>query len=177
MSENIFRSLTHHHATQAAIGRDLFIDIRQKLEDAFRVDMSCIQEKRSMSVAQTPLQKLVGEIASYQDMSKGWDGYNGEPIRHDVVSDVLNFLDVFPFKQEKKELDLPIPAPSGDGEMGLYWRKGQAFAEVSFFGDGKISFYAVNDGIDLESFDDCEIPKSCNHVIDIISNIISNYFT
>ncbi|MGH6919860.1 MAG: hypothetical protein ACREJ0_19405, partial [Geminicoccaceae bacterium] len=40
--------------------------------------------------------------------------------------------------------DVPLPYPQigADGEVGLYWRTEEVYAEVSFYGDGNYSYYA-----------------------------------
>jgi hypothetical protein len=43
-----------------------------------------------------------------------------------------------------KPEDIPLPYAqlSADGEVGLYWKAADVFADIGFYGNGEYSFYA-----------------------------------
>lgn len=81
--------------------------------------------------------KLDATLLLYPKLAKGWDGYDAVPASKDSVRDALAFL-----KNRPKDILLPSPELSADGEVGLYWYSGDVFAEVGFYGDGSFSYYA-----------------------------------
>ena len=81
--------------------------------------------------------KLHAELLSYLGLPEGWNGYEGEPASFDAVVDAINFLMMRP-----EDIPLPYPQIASDGEVGLYWRVGEVYAEVGFYGDGQCSYYA-----------------------------------
>jgi hypothetical protein len=81
--------------------------------------------------------KLDGELQSYMHLPDGWDGYDGIPATLGAVRDALDFLCLRP-----DDIPLPYPQLGPDGEVGLYWRTEEVFAEISFYGDGEYSYHA-----------------------------------
>ncbi len=81
--------------------------------------------------------KLHAELLTYLDLPEGWNGYEGEPVSFDAVIDAINFLTMRP-----DDIPLPYPQIAPDGEVGLYWRVDEVYAEVGFYGDGECSYYA-----------------------------------
>ncbi len=81
--------------------------------------------------------KLHAELLTYLDLPEGWNGYEGEPASFDAVIDAINFLTMRP-----DDIPLPYPQIAPDGEVGLYWRVDEVYAEVGFYGDGQCSYYA-----------------------------------
>ncbi len=81
--------------------------------------------------------KLHAELLAYLDLPEGWNGYEGEPASFDAVIDAIDFL-----KMRPDDIPLPYPQIAPDGEVGLYWRVDEVYAEVGFYGDGECSYYA-----------------------------------
>ena len=81
--------------------------------------------------------KLHAELLAYLDLPESWNGYEGEPPSFDSVIDAINFLTMRP-----DDIPLPYPQIAPDGEVGLYWRVDEVYAEVGFYGDGDCSYYA-----------------------------------
>ena len=81
--------------------------------------------------------KLHAELLAYLDLPEGWNGYEGEPASFDAVIDAIDFLTMRP-----DDIPLPYPQIAPDGEVGLYWRVDEVYAEVGFYGDGGCSYYA-----------------------------------
>lgn len=148
--------------------------VRQEMEDGTIPTLS----EFSIEKPHLPeLHPLLGEIQSYRTMPPNWDGYDGIPVHEQVIKDACKFLELFPFNYGDRPIALPLPAPSGDGEMGLYWKNDTAFAEVSFNGNGKISFFASKGTHELDSFDDMDIPQSRNLLLDRIANVVAGAFS
>lgn len=78
------------------------------------------------------------ELLSYIDLPEGWDGYHAVPASLDAVVDAFTFLSARP-----SDILLPFPQLSSDGEVGLYWRTHEVYAEAGFYGDGLFSYYAI----------------------------------
>ena len=91
-----------------------------------------------VSPDRTPYGVLSRELFSYLLLPHGWDGYGGKPASLDAVVDAFGFLNL-------KPADIPYPYPqlSSDGEVGVYWRTEQLYAEAGFYGDGLYSCYSV----------------------------------
>ena len=81
--------------------------------------------------------KLHARLLSYLDLTNDWDGYGAVPPSIDAVLDAVDFLVMRP-----RDVPLPFPQIASDGEVGLYWRTGEVHAEVGFYGDGDLSYYA-----------------------------------
>lgn len=87
----------------------------------------------------TPVDKLQAKLLEYTSLPAGWDGASGQPANRKAYEDACEFLKHL---QSYPELPLPRAQISPDGELGLYWRKASIFADVGFYGDGTLSFYA-----------------------------------
>lgn len=81
--------------------------------------------------------KLHAKLLSYMDLTDDWDGYGAAPPSIDAVLDAVAFLVMRP-----RDILSPFPQIASDGEVGLYWRTGEVHAEVGFYGDGDLSYYA-----------------------------------
>ena len=81
--------------------------------------------------------KVHARLLSYLELSPDWDGRGGVPPSFDAVLDTISFLEARP-----GDVALPSPQIASDGEVGLYWHTGQVHAEVGFYGDGDLSYYA-----------------------------------
>ena len=81
--------------------------------------------------------RLHARLLSYLDLTDDWDGYGAASPSIDAVLDAVDFLVIRP-----RDIPLPFPQITSDGEVGLYWRTGEVHVEVGFYGDGDLSYYA-----------------------------------
>lgn len=103
---------------------------------------------------------LCSRLNAFRHLPNYWDGAGGHPPTPEAVDEGLAFLDLLP-----PSTPLPDPFPAGDGEVGFHWKTADDFAEVSFYGDGHIYFYARvgRDGIEVdgaEPYTGRSIPKA-----------------
>lgn len=102
------------------------------------------------------LSSVLLELASYQDLTPGWDGPHSQGPTQASVDAAKNFVSKIP-----AGLPLPIPMISPTGEVGVYWDEISGYADVSFDRDGVASFFArLNDG--TERFSDGLAVSSLN---------------
>lgn len=80
---------------------------------------------------------LLNEIDRAALLADGWDGRDGIAPSRDAVESASVFVRMLP-----DTVDTPRPLIAGDGEVGVYWKRGKAYIEVGFCGDGNIVFYA-----------------------------------
>jgi len=59
------------------------------------------------------------------------------PASLGAIADAFDFLDMRP-----RDIPLPYAQLAPDGEVGLYWRTKEIYAEVGLYGDGEYSYYA-----------------------------------
>ncbi|MFZ0572180.1 MAG: hypothetical protein WAM63_17050, partial [Rhodomicrobium sp.] len=81
---------------------------------------------------------LLARIDSFERRVEGWDGSGGTPPNAEAVRDAKVFL-------LSLAADCALPSKTfapGDGEVIFQWRQRGAFAEVGFYGDRTISWYA-----------------------------------
>lgn len=108
---------------------------------------------------------LIAEILSYRALSTGWDGSDGDRPTEVAIDEAIKFVDFIPANSKA------MATVSGDGEVGFYWRRPGAFVDVSFYGDGKIYYYARIDSLQLsvkgtEPFSGRSIPKDLADAIE-----------
>lgn len=77
------------------------------------------------------------ELKNYLYFLDGWDGPDSKPPPESAVSDAVQMLWALP-----SNILAPIPMVAGDGEVGLYWKWENAYAELNFFGDGCFTYFA-----------------------------------
>jgi hypothetical protein len=90
---------------------------------------------------------LRARLTSWGELPAGWDGEDGIAPDKRTVNAALAFM------HSAREASLPLPTPyiAGDGEIGLRWAKGDAFASVAFLGDGEmVIFIRDADGTPFE---------------------------
>ena len=104
----------------------------------------------------SPEDQLHGTLISYVGLSKDWDGRGAVPPTFEAVLDSLALAMMRP-----KDICLPYPQISSDGEVGLYWHSESVFAEIGMSGDGKYTYYAratsADGTIDEYGRDDCDL--------------------
>jgi hypothetical protein len=108
---------------------------------------------------------LSSAIMAYRHLPQDWDGEGGVAPLKGAIDDALAFIDLLPLTAK-----LPKPMVSGDGEVGFYWKTGDGYIDVGFFGDGKITYYgrAVREGLEAEGanpFSRTNLPKDLLEVI------------
>lgn len=88
------------------------------------------------SNAQTFEKAVTAELDGYGSLKDGWDGEGSlAPSRSDIER-AIAFVDSLP-----SAIPLPKPMVSGDGQIGLYWSKGDKYADINFDFDSTISIY------------------------------------
>ena len=80
---------------------------------------------------------VAARLMSYLDLKNGWDGFGGMAPTSSAVSDALEFL-----RQVPGNIPVPQPMLSGDGEVGLLWKRGEVYIDIGFIGDKLFSYYA-----------------------------------
>ena len=144
---------TRHHDTRYGSGISTsimrFEEVSRRESDPYATTLTIHPFPRCASAPTEPLQylerrqepsaedKLHARLLSYLDLTDGWDGYRAAPPSIDAVLDAVAFLVIRP-----RDVPLPFPQLASDGEVGLYWRTGEIHAEVGFYGDGDVSYYA-----------------------------------
>lgn len=88
---------------------------------------------------------LAAELVAYRNLPEGWDGQDGMAPSKAAIDDALMFIDLLPLSAEA-----PQPMVSGEGEVGFFWRTENGFIDVSFMGDGIISYYGRSDRAGIE---------------------------
>lgn len=77
------------------------------------------------------------ELDGYGSLTDGWDGEGSVPPSRSDISRAIAFVDSLP-----SAIPLPKAMVSADGQIGLYWNKGNKYADINFDFDNKISIYA-----------------------------------
>jgi len=94
------------------------------------------------------LSVLLSRIDEFAKRAPDWDGDGGVAPNEDAVMDAKAFLNSLDSEFASRASTLS----PGDGEVLFQWRRGAAFIEVGFYGDGTISWYARNaDGKSLHA--------------------------
>jgi hypothetical protein len=91
---------------------------------------------------------LASEIMAYRHLPHDWDGEGGAAPSKDALADALTFIDLLPLRAK-----VPKPTVSGEGEVGFYWKTSDAYVDVGFLGDGRITYYGRAAGEGLEAGD------------------------
>jgi hypothetical protein len=109
---------------------------------------------------------LSSKIMAYQQLPDDWDGEGGVAPSKEAIDDALAFIDLLPLNAK-----LPKPTVSGDGEVGFYWKTGNGYINVSFFGDGQITYYGHAESNDMEvggvkPFNRTSLPKDLLEIVD-----------
>lgn len=90
-------------------------------------------------VLQARWNKLRSKIASFRELAPNWDGHESIAPKPETVDAILQALAQLP-------IDMPLPKPllSNDGEIGVYWTSGNAFADLTIDAQGEMSLYVRN---------------------------------
>ena len=109
--------------------------------------LACDQAATSHTAAAQPARILskrywaaYAEMASYRNLSKGWDGPGSLAPMAGVVESALNFVFYLP-----DYLAEPEATVSADGTAGWFWENDDLYASVLFTGGSKFAYFARND--------------------------------
>ena len=117
---------------------------------------------------------LCREVLSYKKFSEGWDGYDGHPPFEQTVDDAVKFIDRIPESYNQSCIPLPKSSLGGDGELVLYWRFKGSYAEASFTGDGRFSFYSAINRKKVYCPGDQRISESLNNEMEKIASVLAH---
>ena len=98
------------------------------------------------------LEVRLKEFLSYSD---DWDGDGAKEIPSNAVIASLNFLDEVRRRFAGKEPSSAAPSP--DGEIVLYWHSPAGYAEVNFFGSGKLSICWSYDSNEIQLIEEDDV--------------------
>lgn len=96
--------------------------------------------------------QVLAKITNYTSLSEGWDGDAAVPPRLDVGADVEQFLNGL-----GANIVEPKTMLGSDGEVGLYWRSKNAYAEIGFDRDHGNYFFIRGGQIDSIHLDDISL--------------------
>lgn len=85
---------------------------------------------------ETPLQLIAAELAEYGGLPEGWDGDVAVAPNPRDVANAQALLEIVP-----GGVPFPKPMLSSDGEVGLYWRSADAFADIVVHAGDVFSLY------------------------------------
>lgn len=85
------------------------------------------------------------ELVQYLTLEADWDGYGGAVPDHTAIHHAMTLLSA----AWDRKLPTPRTMISSSGEVGLYWRLPDAYAELGMAGDG--TFYWFIDGKDTQA--------------------------
>lgn len=80
------------------------------------------------------------EMATFRNLSSGWDGPGSIAPLAGVIASALNFLFSLP-----EDLAVPEPTVSADGTAGWFWERDDLYASVFFMGGNRFAYFARND--------------------------------
>jgi hypothetical protein len=125
-------------------------------------------ENYECMIDENPRKDITDQIKGYLFLEPGWDGYEGIPPSKEVVNDAITMVKALP-----EGFPLPKPMVAGDGEVGLYWKRGNAFIDIEFSGNGLITYYAR--AADGREFYGEDIEFSFNEVPSGIIETLGNF--
>jgi hypothetical protein len=79
---------------------------------------------------------VTAELDGYGSLHDGWDGEDSVAPSSSDIASAIAFVDSLP-----SAIPLPKPMISSDGQIGLYWSKGEKYADINFDSDNTISLY------------------------------------
>jgi hypothetical protein len=100
--------------------------------------------------------RIKAELDMYSAVSAGWDGPNSAAPQRSHIEDAKRFISLLP-----AGLPLPKPMLSASGEVGLFWRSDEMFADVVMEGEHKVSMFVRGgqSGSQEEFLDDIDIDE------------------
>lgn len=79
---------------------------------------------------------LAAELASYSDVTDGWDGPDTIAPGPLAIANAMNFLSRVPGQTVAPDLMV-----ADDGSVGWFWRTSNVTASISFYANGRFGFY------------------------------------
>lgn len=106
--------------------------------------------------AMDSIARIKAELDMYSEVSAGWDGPNSAAPQRSHIEDAKRFVSLLP-----AGLPLPKPMLSASGEVGLFWRSDEMFADVVMEGEHKVSMFVRGgqSGSQEEFLDDIDIDE------------------
>ncbi len=89
--------------------------------------------------------------------------------------DAIEFIGQLPISHDRFRVPLPKPSLGGEGELVLYWRFKESYAEASFVGDRKFSFYSAVNREKVHCSGDQEIPESTSGEMRKIASVLAGW--
>jgi hypothetical protein len=105
----------------------------------------------------TSLEKLIGEVRGWSALQADWDGEGARAPIPASIKQAASFACLL--TTEQGELVEPMLHPSG--RAGLYWNEPGLYADLEFFGDGRVAYYIERGGEKhkgVVNFDSKEMP-------------------
>ncbi len=114
---------------------------------------------------------VLQEIESYAGLEPGWDGGEGRPGLRWSVDAAVSFA-----ASLSAEIPDPVPMLSSSGEVGIYWMRGGAYAEIGFDQTGTCFLFAEAPGmvpvhLDDMSPDDPAVLAALRDVLDLTESV------
>ncbi len=92
-------------------------------------------------IAVRPIEAVLTELYKYFSLEDGWDGYEGKAPSSKAITDAEAFVQQLP-----ADMPAPYTMPMPDGEIGLYWKNGTEYVEITFSGNGQATAYVRRGG-------------------------------
>ncbi|MBL0686560.1 MAG: hypothetical protein JJV95_03575 [Sulfurospirillum sp.] len=125
-----------------------------------------ITKASAVSSANVEYSKLHEELATYKELKNNWDGYNGIRPIDEIIETAKSFLNIL----ESKNIIHPNIMVSGEGEIGLFWKKKNHYIEIDFDLENHFSyFYKLDkeiygeDDISFEEFSQTRLNESLRY--------------
>ena len=137
--------------------------------DGVRASLREIDDHRGRAVSNRAMLDVLGELSDVatECSERGWDGYDGEPVRREAVAEAALFVEHLPAGVRAPEGVVPEP----DGSVGLEWRRGAKILVVSFAGNRRVAYAAS-----LGGNRDRGIHAFVREVPDIVKSILQGHF-
>jgi hypothetical protein len=106
--------------------------------------------------ATTSQEHIIGEFRRWRLFDANWDGEGASGPDIDSMGDAIRFTRLL------SEDVLAEPMIFANGRAGLYWRNADLYADLEFFGDGRIAYYVEQNGDKhkgVVKFDARELPS------------------
>lgn len=84
----------------------------------------------------TSSEKLIGELRGWTLFRANWDGEGAEAPSISSLRDAVTFVRLL-----DEKITLPEPMLLASGHAGLYWNESGLYADLEFFGNGRIAYY------------------------------------
>ena len=86
-------------------------------------------------------EKIIGELRSWQALAANWDGEGAEQPLLSGLADAALFVQLLTPK-----IASPDPMLHATGRSGLFWKSEDIYADLEFFGNGRMAYYIEKNG-------------------------------